>query len=147
VDESDEDNNCEVNFVDCPPCKPDLIVTDINAYHYNTNTPPWFNMQNEINVTVKNNGSAAAGASTVCLYIDNVPFGDLPVSSLEVNEEVTVMFTGWNPSGDDCLQQPCNYEDSFQDYDVKAVADCDGDVAESNETNNETRMRRTMRQR
>ena len=117
--------------------EPDLIVTDINAYHYNTNTPPWFNMLNEIDVTVKNNGSAAAGASNVCLYIDDTLFGNLPVSSLDVDEEETVTFTGWNPSGDDCLQQPCTYAESFQDYDVKAVADCDGDVAESDEENNE----------
>jgi subtilase family serine protease len=83
VDESDETNNCEVNFVDCPPCKPDLIVTDINAYHYNTISPAWFNMQNEIDVTVKNNGSAAAGASSVSLYIEDVPFGKLPVPGLD----------------------------------------------------------------
>ena len=137
VDESDEANNCEVNFMDCPPCKPDLIVTDINAYHYNTNTPPWFNMQNVIDVTVKNNGSAAAGASTVCLYIDDVSFGDLPMSSLDVDEEETVTFTGWNPSGDDCLLPTCVFDWSYRDYDLKGVADCDGDVAESNETNNE----------
>ena len=138
VDESDEANNCEVNFMDCPPCKPDLIVTDINAYHYNTNTPPWFNMQNEIDVTVKNNGSAAAGASSVSLYIEDVPFGKLPVSSLDVGEEDIVTFSGWKPSGVDCLQPPCVFGWSYHDYNLKGVADCDGDVAESNEMNNET---------
>ncbi len=129
--------NAILTLVSGPEELPDLVVTEVNAYHYDTGTPAWFNLLNEVDITVKNNGSAAAGASTVCLCIDDVSFGDLPVSSLDVDEEETVTFTGWNPSGDDCLQQPCTYEDSFQDYDVRAVADCDGDVAESNETNNE----------
>jgi hypothetical protein len=48
--------------------KPDLIVTDINAYHNNTGCTAWFNISNEIDITVKNDGDAAAGASNVSLY-------------------------------------------------------------------------------
>ena len=65
-----------------PPPMPDLIVTDINSYHNNTGCPAWFNLSNEIDVTVKNNGNAAASASNVSLYIDGKFFGKLSVPSL-----------------------------------------------------------------
>ena len=124
---------------------PDLTVTGINSYHNNIDCPSWFNLSNEINVTVKNNGDAAAGASKVSLYIEGdygdtamYYFGKLPVPALGVGESHEVTFTDWVPIGDDCQQQPCNYMDSYKDYNFTAVADCDGEVEESDETNNAT---------
>ncbi|MGB7001804.1 MAG: CARDB domain-containing protein [Halobacteriota archaeon] len=140
VDESDETNNCMENTVTCPVVDmPDLIVIgeDINAYHYDTDTPAWFNILNEIDVTVKNNGSVSAGKSNVGLYIEDVRFGKLSVPSLNPGDNHTVTFTGWKPSGCDCLLPPCVFDWSYRNYSLKGVADCDCDVAESNETNNE----------
>ncbi len=117
---------------------PDLIVTDINAYHYNTDCSPWFNLPNEIDVTVKNDGTTPAGASKVSLYIEGVLFGKLSVSSLSAGASETVTFENWKPVGEDCLQPVCDFSWSYHDYNLKGVADCDGEVAESNETNNET---------
>ena len=116
----------------------DLIVTGINSYHYNTGCPAWFNLTNEIDVTVKNDGLAAAGASSVSLYIDGLFFGELPVSGLDAGASETVTFENWKPIGADCLLPPCNFAWSYKDYNLTAVADCDNDVAEGNETNNET---------
>jgi outer membrane protein assembly factor BamB len=118
--------------------EPDLLVTDVNAYHNNTGCPAWFNLSNEIDVTVKNNGSANAGASSVSLYIEDVFFGKLSVSGLSAGASETVTFENWKPVGEDCLQPVCDFSWSYHDYNLTGVADCDGDVAESNETNNET---------
>ena len=128
----------EVLSVQGPSDKPDLIVTDINAYHNNSGCPAWFNLSNEIDVTVKNNGSADAGVSNVSLYIENVFFGKLPVSSLCAGANETVTFENWKPIGDDCLQPPCEFKWSYHDYNLTGVADCDNEVTESNETNNES---------
>ena len=122
----------------CGTQETDLIVTAINSYHYNTGCTAWFNLSNEIDVTVKNDGFAAAGASSVSLYIDGLFFGELPVSGLAAGASETVTFENWKPIGADCLLQPCNFTWSYKDYDFTAVADCDNDVVESNETNNET---------
>ena len=46
-----------------PAPMPDLLVTAINAYHNNTDCPAWFNLSNEIDVTVKNAGNAPANES------------------------------------------------------------------------------------
>jgi len=120
------------------PAEPDLIVTAINSYHNNTGCPAWFNLSNEIDVTVKNDGTTPAGASKVSLYIDDVFFGKLPVSSLSAGASETVTFENWMPIGADCLQPPCEFELLAKYYNFTAVADCDGVVSESNETNNET---------
>ena len=120
--------------------EPDLVVTEINAYHNDTTTPAWFNLSNEIDVTVRNNGTAPAGASNVSLYIEGVFFGKLPVSSLSAGANETVTFENWKPIGDDCQQPSCQFNGSYNDYNITSIADCDGDVAESNETNNETKV-------
>ena len=117
--------------------EPDLIVTGINSYHNYIDCPAWFNLSNEIDVTVKNDGTAAAGASNVCLYIDDVFFGKLPVPSLGAGVSTIVTFENWKPIGEDCLQEPCVFEWSYMDYNFTAIADCDNDVAESDEGNNE----------
>jgi len=120
-----------------PPGKPDLLVTAINAYHNNTGCDAWFNLSNEIDVTVKNNGTGVANASNVSLYIDGVFFGKLPVPSLAAGANVTVTFRNWKPIGVDCLNPPCDFNWSYKEYNFTAVADCDGEVEESDETNNE----------
>ena len=122
--------------------EPDLIVTEIKAYHNNTDCPAWFNLSNEIDVTVTNNGSTPAKASNVSLYIDDEFFGRLPVSSLAAGANETVTFENWKPTGDDCLKtidNICYFHWSFRDFknNITAVADCDNEVAETNETNNE----------
>ena len=118
---------------------PDLIVTAINAYHNNTGCPAWFNLSNEIDVTVKNNGTVDAGnASSVSMYIEDVFFGKLPVSPLDVGASATVTFENWMPVGEDCLQAPCEFAWSSRDYNFTGVADCDNDVDELDEANNET---------
>nr|QNO58269.1 hypothetical protein BFNMBJLP_00003 [Methanosarcinales archaeon ANME-1 ERB7] len=120
--------------------EPDLIITEIKAYHNNTDCPAWFNLSNEIDVTVKNNGSTPAKASNLSLYIDDDFFGRVPVSSLAAGANETVTFENWKPIGDDCLKTTdniCYFNWSFRDYNVTAVADCDNEVAETNETNNE----------
>jgi hypothetical protein len=121
-----------------PAPGPDLIVTAINAYHYDTYTDAWFNLTNEIDVTVKNIGDVTADESNVSLYIEDVFFGELSVPSLAVDADYIATFTGWMPVGEDCRQSPCVFEWSSEDYNLTAVADCDNDVAEGNEMNNET---------
>jgi hypothetical protein len=129
--------NAILTLVSEPEELPDMVVTVIDAHHYSIDTPAWFNLLNEIDVTVKNNGTASAGVSNVCLYIDDVFFGKLSLPGLGPGAEHTVTFTSWKPIGADCLQQPCVFDWSYHNYSLKGVADCDGDVAEWNETNNE----------
>ena len=117
---------------------PDLLVTVISAYHNNTGCPPWFNISNEVDVTVKNNGTAPAGASNVSLYIEGVFFGKRYVSNLSAGANETVTFEKWKPIGDDCLLPVCQFNWAYKDYNLTGVADCDSDVSESSETNNET---------
>ena len=130
----------DITIVHPAALMPDLIVTAINSYHNNTGCPAWFNLSNEIDVTVKNIGNANATETfNVSVSIEGVPFdGKLSVSGLNVNEEKTVTFEDWKPIGEDCLQPPCDFELLAKYYNFTAVADCDGVVSESNETNNET---------
>ena len=114
--------------------KPDLLVSTLNAYHYNTGESPWFNLPNEVDVTVKNNGTADATAFYVSLFADGELIGKQEVSGLEADSSATVQFT-WTPIGDDCFED-CTFTDTYQDYELKAVADRDNDVSEGNETNN-----------
>jgi len=121
----------------CGTQETDLIVTAIDAYHNATAFDPYLNLSNEVDVTVKNVGSAAAGASHVSLYADGSLIGELPVSALDVDSSETVQFT-WTPVGCDC-EDGC----SPVAYNLLAVADCDGEVAESNEANNESTVEET----
>jgi len=118
---------------------PDLVITAINAYHNSTSADAWFNLTNEIDVTVENFGDENATETfNVCLSIEGVPFGKLSVSQLNISENKTVTFESWTPIGEDCLKPVCQFNWSSEDYNFTAGADCDNDVAESNETNNET---------
>ncbi|MCK4459427.1 MAG: DUF3344 domain-containing protein, partial [Methanosarcinales archaeon] len=110
----------------------DLIITAIDAYHNDTGYAPYFNIPNEVDVTVKNAGTAPAGAFNVSLYADGEFIGKKNVSGLELDSSTLLQFK-WTPTGLDC-------EDggSQQTYTLKAVADCDNDTVEMNEANNES---------
>jgi subtilase family serine protease len=115
---------------------PELIVSRIDAYHNKTlypkeRYPPYFNLSNEIDVTVTNIGTEPVGGSNVNLSVGDEFIGKLPVPGLDAGANATVQFK-WTPLGYDC-------EDGGTPvtYTLKAIADCDNDVNESVETNNE----------
>jgi hypothetical protein len=110
----------------------DLVVTAIDAYHNATGYPAYFNLYNEIDITVENIGTNAATLSHVALYIDGEFYGKQSVPALDPGCNATVQF-GWTPTGTDC-------EDGGTPttYTLKAIADCDGEIDEENEGNNES---------
>ena len=110
--------------------QPDLTVTALDAYHNLTLVRPYFNLSNEVDVTVENTGNGTAGPSKVSLYADDTFIGKIDVPALSAGSNTTVQFI-WTPIGCDC-------EDggSPVSYTLKAIADCDGEVTESNEENN-----------
>ncbi|RCV65018.1 Serine protease, subtilase family [Methanophagales archaeon] len=120
----------------------DLTITAIKPYHYYDEADetlkgePWLNLNNYINVRVENEGDNDAETSTVSLYIDDEFFDSLPVPGLAKGASENVTFENWKPIGDDCLED-CTFSDTSKDYELKAVADCDNTVNESDETNNE----------
>ena len=111
---------------------PDLSVAAIDAYHNATGYSPFFNLSNEVDVTVENTGDVSADASKVSLYADDEFIGKTDVPALTAGTNTTVQFI-WTPAGCDC-EDGC----SPTAYTLKAIADCDGMVTESNETNNES---------
>jgi subtilase family serine protease len=112
--------------------QPDLTVEDINAFHYDSGQNVWFNLTNEVNVTVNNTGDVDAGAFNVSLYANDTFIAKQSVSGLPSGNTTTLQFL-WTPTGCDC-DDDC----SPVDYTLKAVADCDDNVAESNDSNNES---------
>ena len=135
VAESNETNNVTCRLVEVIERRPDLVVTEIEAYHNHTGCSPWFNLSNEVDITVSNIGSLDAGAFNVSLYADNEFIGKKTVPGLAVGNTTAVQLK-WTPIGDDCLLPVCDFEWSYHDYNLTGVADCDSDVAEYNVTNN-----------
>ena len=117
--------------------RPDLMVSEINAYHNATGFPPYFNLSNEIDVTVENAGAKAANSSHVSLYIDSELSGKLSVPALDVGSNATVQFE-WSPTGYDCEDGGIPVT-----YTLKAIADCDNEIDELYENNNETTVQET----
>jgi hypothetical protein len=115
----------------------DLVVAGIDAYHNATGYPAYFNLYNEIDITVENIGTKAATSSHVSLYIDGEFYGKQSVSALDAGCSAIVQF-GWTPTGTDC-------EDGGTPitYTLRAVADCDGEIDEENEGNNESTTEET----
>lgn len=111
---------------------PDLTVTDINAHHYDIWYPPFLKLSNEVNITVENTGNGAASPSKVSLYADNVFIGKVDVPAIDSSNSATVQMK-WTPLGTDC-------EDGGSPitYSLKAIADCDSELIESDEDNNES---------
>jgi len=121
----------------------DLIITEeITAYHYDESCSPWFNLSNNVTVTVKNIGNASAEGFYVNLSAkaeddDEYKFADkLFIPSLSADTEYEAEFTNWKPIGKDCFDD-CSFTDTSKDYKLKAVADCDNNINESDEMNNE----------
>jgi hypothetical protein len=120
----------------------DLIVSMIDAYHNTTyfpdpRIPPCFNLSNEVDVTVENTGGIPASESNLLLYADDELIGKVNVPAIGAESSVTVQFK-WVPAGCDC-EDGCDPAT----YTLKAVADCDNDVDELNETNNESTVQET----
>jgi len=102
--------------------KPDLVIPDIepNATTLRANT------SYTINATVKNIGSAnVTDTFNLCLSVNGSYYNKTSVTGLNVSESKTVSFT-----------RPVNLTNGCHNFTV--VADCDGGIAESDETNNET---------
>ncbi|MCW3134361.1 MAG: DUF3344 domain-containing protein [Methanophagales archaeon] len=131
--------------------KPDLIITAIKPYHYEwlagygiPKGEPWFNLMNYVNVTVRNNGTAAAGRFEVKLYdADDELIGSETVAGLAANTTTDVKIE-WKPEGEDVLGwvdtvegAKITHHDTSKNYTLRAVVDEDKEVLESSEGNNE----------
>jgi len=134
IAESNKTNNVLSRVVTVLQPRPDLIIGSMDAYHYNTYSPPWFNLSNEVDVVIKNAGNKDAGAFNISLFADGEFIGKQEVSSLEAGSSATVQFK-WIPIGEDCFRD-CSFAYSHKDYNLTGIADCDSDVDELNETNN-----------
>ncbi len=101
-----------------PVGAPDLVITSIDRVE----TPEGY----KINYTIKNQGTATAGASTTKLYASTVYKASDSVGLLVAGASETKQFTVWvfNPSTPQ----------------IKVVADADGAVIEADETNNEKQL-------
>jgi len=120
VEESNETNNAlsVVETVVAGP-QPDLIVTEINL----TSGALFANQSNEICATVKNNGTADAGAFNVS-FDAGVFSEEVRVGGLTAGEETTV-----------CVTDP-TLRTAGENLTITVTADSDAEVEESNETNN-----------
>ena len=119
VAESKEENNWMSKGGLNIPCKPDLIIQDIS---WDKSIPK---QGDTIIFTVKieNRGDGNAGSSTVKYYIDDSYVTSDSVSSLSAGSTSTQTFT-WKAN-------KCG------DVKVRAVADANKNIEESDETNNE----------
>ena len=115
VKECDENNNEKTRSVNVK-C-PDLIVEDI-AWN-----PPDPELDESITftVTISNRGECDAKASHAKFLIDETEFKTVSVGSISAGSSATRTFT-WTASG-------CG------DHNVEAIADCNGEVTESDEVN------------
>ncbi len=116
VTESDETNNEKT--ITFSTLVPDLIIETI------TWSPESPSMGDNVTftVTIKNQGSAKAGSSRVYFYIDGSSRGYQDVPEINAGATVTKAFA-WIARADS--------------HDIKAVADSNDKVTESDETNNE----------
>ncbi len=129
--------------------QPDLMITAIKPYHYEWSAyydipkgDPWYNLTNYVNVTVKNNGTVAAGSFVVKLYADEKLIGNATVVGLAANTTTDVKIE-WKPEGEDVLGwvdtaegAKIAHNDTSKNYMLRAVVDEDNKVSESNEENN-----------
>jgi subtilase family serine protease len=113
IDESDENNNCNVLG---PVPMPDLIITEKSE-------TPLDDCRFNVTYTVKNNGDGKANASNTTIYINTVNKMEDPVPELAAGEPYTNTVGPFN-----CT--PC------QPVQVIVEADNDKNVTESNEDNN-----------
>ena len=123
IEESDETNNKTGYLtIDCrPPAQPDLIISSLSTSP-SSGSP---NSSVTIKIKEKNQGSADASSHYIYLYIDGSYTTNFNISSLSANSETS--------------EQTYNYTcpSSGGSYTIRAVADGGGNIAESDETNNE----------
>ena len=131
--------------------QPDLLVSEVNAYHYEGAKDVWFNLTNYVDVTVKNNGTADAGAFNVRLYADGEFIGEQRITNLSNGSSETLVFE-WKPEGEDPLGWTDTAEGAIlshtgtsKTYTLEAVADEVNEVSESNETNNNMTVSKTVK--
>ena len=132
---------------------PDLTITAIKPYHYQWSEEynmamgePYFNLQNYVNVTVRNNGTAPAEEFNVALYADDELIGSETIAELNAGEARELRFA-WTPEGEDPLRwtdsaqgAKLSYTDTTRIYTLSARADEAEAVHELDETNNELTM-------
>jgi uncharacterized repeat protein (TIGR01451 family) len=128
---------CEITTSVIVP-KPDLVVKTIVVYHNDTTGSPWQNVSNEVDVIVGNTGTADAESFKLCLYADDELVDRKEVAEL-VRDSATTVQLHWTPAGADCFGN-CTYSNTCQEYELKAVANCDSALNESDEGNNEKTM-------
>ena len=116
VAEGDETNNEKT--VSFSTTYPDLVVQNITL----SPASPSIGDTLTFTVSVKNQGGTRANPSHVCFYIDGSLRGSKEVQGIDAGATMTNTFTWTAKTGS---------------HTIKAVADSDSEVAESNETNNE----------
>ena len=139
IAESNESNNELSEELTVLPPVPDLVVTQIDAYHYSPDIQypgAWFNLTNIINVTITN--KYEAGPFNVSLYIDGEFFDKKLVPELGAGKRINVYFN-WTPEGSDCMKGG-----SPKKYSIEAFADSDNAIDELNETNNNASVNETV---
>ncbi|KAF5416998.1 MAG: hypothetical protein C5S38_02310 [Candidatus Methanophagaceae archaeon] len=97
--------------------EPDLVVVEIPDQLL------FANVSNKVTAVIKNNGSADAGSFNVSLYVNGTFIDKDVIAGLDAGNSTEVSFA-WMPS-------------ETGNYILAVNADCDADIAESNETNNE----------
>lgn len=108
----------DLQVIGTPAPNPDLIVTGLSW----TPTSPTETSQLSLSATVKNVGSAAAGATTVNFSLGGAVVGSAPVGALAAGASTTVSLNaGTRPMGS---------------YTVSAVVDPTNTVVEQNNDNN-----------
>ncbi len=117
VTESDETNNEKA--VTYATAAPDLIVSDITWSPEN----PSEGTEITFTVTIKNQGNGKAGYSDVACYIDDTYQTSVFVPLIDIGDTVTKTFAWTAQAGS---------------HDIKAVADANSRVIESDEVNNAT---------
>jgi hypothetical protein len=100
---------------------PDLNISAPISVKHNYYTGAWATLTNTVKVTVKNNG-LDAGSFNVALYADDAEVGTKSVSSLAAGASTIVVFD-WIPN-------------EVKTYTLKAAADPENVIDESNEANN-----------
>jgi len=115
VIENDETNNAKTLVFS--PVVPDLIIKTITWSPVN----PLMGDTVTFTVTIKNQGNGKAGSSHVAYYIDNALLTSDSVISIDPGDTVMKTFTWAAQAGS---------------HDIKAVADSNEEVIESDETNN-----------
>jgi len=102
--------------------RPDLNISAPILVKHNYYTGAWANLTNTVKVNVTNNGLEDAGSFNVALYADDAEVGTKSVSSLAAGASTNVVFD-WIPN-------------EVKTYTLKAVADPENVIDESNEANN-----------